>query len=629
MEVCVKASKKSSRHPLFSLLFGAIILGLVMSACTSQSGTITNTNNSSQNSPQGNVAAQPAGVTPTQTTHPIASQPPGAKKGTGGTPLPANEVKPLTFNLAYNDASIEHDILQMYIPGSATFHQFLTPNQFVQRYALSNAQLQLVKNWLTSQHYTIVSVDGLRSSIQVTGTVATIESSLNIQLKAYTLLNRTFFMQEGDPKLPASVSPYVQSVVGLNNFAFPEFKPPIGFSLNTQLVNNTNCKGYGAKQTLTRDKLAGAYQINKLYTQGFQGQGMNVGIAEFDEPFSASDIANYAACAGIAVPKITNIAIDGSVKPGPGEGEAAMDVELVAGLAPKANILVYQASTDNTSFVQAMVDLLNRVATDHQVQVLSISYGTAESNFSSTEMDAINRSLRTLAAEGISVFISSGDCGAYTLRIRQPQIAEVAFPASAPYAIAVGGTHLQVNNNNARTSETVWGDDDGAPICQNEWGSGGGVSQNPDFKRPSWQVGKGTTTQYDGTSQGVFIATLPPEPLKAPNGLRQVPDVAAAAFPNIAIYYNGAWYASGGTSAAAPIWAAGATLVNQAMQQNGKSLLGGVPEFYTLANNPKTFHPYTDITSGNNLYYSATPGWDYTTGWGSPGFYDITQMELS
>src|SRR5690349_6515598 len=100
MEVCVKASNKNSLHPLFSFLLSTIILGLVMSACSTPSGTITATNN---NPTQGNAAAQSAGVTPTQTVHPIANQPPGAKKGTGGTPLPANEVKPLTFNLTYND----------------------------------------------------------------------------------------------------------------------------------------------------------------------------------------------------------------------------------------------------------------------------------------------------------------------------------------------------------------------------------------------------------------------------------------------------------------------------------------------------------------------------------------------
>ncbi len=623
----MKADKKRAIRPLFSLLLSIIILGLVLSACSS-GGDTTATGGSTK----ANTAPQTSGgVTPTPGVQktPIANPPPGAKKGSGGTPLPANEVKPLTFNLAYNDAAIERDIAQMYTPGTGSYHQFLTPDQFVQRYALSDTQLQQVKSWLTGQGYTIDAIDGMRSSIQARAKVSTIEKSLNIKLKAYTLLNRTFFMQEGEPTLPTSVRGYVHSIVGLDNFALPEFKPPVGFKTQTQQANSTNCKGYGAKQTLTAKKLAGAYQLDKLYSQGFQGQGMSVGIAEFSEPFSASDLANYAACAGIAVPKVENIEIDGKVKPGAGEGEAAMDVELVAALAPKANILVYQANADNTSFAQAMVDLLNRVATDHRVQVLSISYGTAESSFSESEMAAINRSLRTLASEGISVFISSGDCGAYTLRIRQPQVAEVSFPASAPYAISVGGTHLQVNDSNVRTSETVWGDDDGTPVCQNQWGTGGGVSQNPDFKRPSWQTGKGTTTHYDGTSQAVFTATLPPAPVTAPNGLRQVPDVAAAAYPNIAIYYNGSWYASGGTSAAAPIWAAGAVLVNQALQQNGKSPVGGVPSFYTLANQAKSYHPYNDITVGNNLFYPATPGWDYSTGWGAPNFNDITQLALA
>jgi kumamolisin len=120
----------------------------------------------------------------------------------------------------------------------------------------------------------------------------------------------------------------------------------------------------------------------------------------------------------------------------------------------------------------------------------------------------------------------------------------------------------------------------------------------------------------------------------APNGLRQVPDVAAAAYPNIAVYYKGAWVASGGTSAAAPIWAAGALLIDQALQQKGKPALGGVPEFYNLANHPGNFHPYTNITANDStfsdlLFYKATKGWNYATGWGSPNFNDILQLELN
>src|SRR5438270_4226823 len=173
-----------------------------------------------------------------------------------------------------------------------------------------------------------------------------------------------------------------------------------------------------------------------------------------------------------------------------------MDLELIAGLAPRAQILDYQADGQSAPFAQELVDVFNRVASDHKVQVLSVSYGTFEDAFSSSELAAVNKSLRTLAAEGISVFISSGDCGAFTQRL--PHIAVVAFPASAVYSIAVGGTHLQVNDSNVRTSETVWGAGDDLPVCSNNWGSGGGVSENTDFKRPSWQAGIGTTTKYDG-----------------------------------------------------------------------------------------------------------------------------------
>jgi kumamolisin len=153
------------------------------------------------------------------------------------------------------------------------------------------------------------------------------------------------------------------------------------------------------------------------------------------------------------------------------------------------------------------------------------------------------------------------------------------------------------------------------------------VSQNTAFKRPTWQVGPGTTTRYDGSSGNILTPAF--IRVSAPNGLRQLPDLAAAAYPNIAIYYRGAWLAAGGTSAAAPIVAAGMLLVDQDLRQQGKTLFGSVPEIYTMANRPGSFRPFNDITGGDNLFYRATRGWDYTTGWGSPNFTGILQSELS
>jgi len=609
-----------SRFPT-RILLGLMAVSLLVSACSLFGGPASSNTNHTSKTPVPTAAP----------SHPVASQPKGTGTLPKGNPLPQNEVKPLTFNLVYNDTALAQDVAQMYTPGSSTYHHFLTPQQIVQRYALSDAQLQIVTNWLQQNGYSIDAADALHSSVKVHATVATIERTLHITLTAYTINGQTFFLQQGNAMLPAPVGQYVTSVVGLDNFALPVFKPPFGLPAllvqGARAAQAGNCSKYGANQTLTRDNLAGAYQINQLYQQGYQGQGMTIGVAEFGEPYNSQDVANYAACVGLGTPNIQNINVDGQLAAGSGEGEAALDLEMIAGLAPRATILDYQADTSNTSFAQALVDVLNRVATDHKVQVLSISYGTYEASFTDSEMAAANRSLTILAGEGISVFVSSGDCGAFSWRLQN--VASVSFPASAPYAIAVGGTHLQVNSSNQRASETAWGQNDGIPACSNDWGSGGGVSQNSAFKRPNWQTGSGTTTQYNGAP---FVTTQP-GPLSpavtAPNGLRQVPDVAAAAYPNIAVYYKGAWVASGGTSAAAPIWAAGALLVDQALQQKSKALLGGVPEFYTLANHPGNFHPYNDITSGNNLFYQATPGWDYVTGWGSPNFNEILQLELS
>lgn len=619
-------SDRPSNRVLYIIL-GIALLGLLFAGCSapgSSQDISTGTNNHT-------IAG--SGVTPTATPHPITSKP---NTGTlpGGQPLPLNEIKPLTFNLAYNDAAMERDVEQIYAPGSSTYHQYLTSDQIVQRYALSDAQMQTVESWLTGHGFTIVSVDPLRLGIQVQASVSAIEQALNVQLRLYTInlfgSSYSFFVQENDPVISGPVAAYIQSVVGLDNFAFPIFKPP--FSIANALAarsaqkagasNAADCSKYGAGKTLTSSNLAGAYQLSTLYSHGYLGQGMTIGVAEFGDPFSARDVANYAACANAGTPNIQTIDVDGHLASGSGQGEATLDLEMIAGLAPKAQILDYQASLANTSFAQALVDVFNKVAADHKVQVLSVSYGTGEFAFSSSEQGAVNRSLRNLAAEGISVFVSSGDCAAFSNRITH--IAMVSFPASAPYAIAVGGTHLQVNSAGTRTSEDVWSTSDLSPVCENEWGSGGGVSQNSDFKRPSWQVGPGTTNHFDGTSSLVLTADM--QPVSAPNGLRQVPDVAAAAYPNIDVYYQGAWIPVGGTSAAAPIWAAGTLLVDQALRQQGKSLLGGVPTIYTLANHPGKFNPYTDITRGDNLFYPATRGWDYATGWGSPNFNDILEV---
>src|SRR6184192_2580385 len=195
------------------LVLAMTIISLIASACS-----LSGTQNTS------------SGVTPTVSAHPspVANQPTGVGTPPSGTQLPENEVKSLTFNLVYNDAAMEQDVAQMYTPGSSTFHQFLTPDQIVQKYALSDDQQKQVMDWLTQHGYSVEATDSLHTSVKVHATVATIERTLNIKLKSFTVAGHTFFMQEGPPTLPQPIGALVSSVVGLDNFALPQFKPPFG-----------------------------------------------------------------------------------------------------------------------------------------------------------------------------------------------------------------------------------------------------------------------------------------------------------------------------------------------------------------------------------------------------------------
>jgi kumamolisin len=289
--------------------------------------------------------------------------------------------------------------------------------------------------------------------------------------------------------------------------------------------------------------------------------------------------------------------------------EATLDIQMLAGLAPNLRIVDYQEdpallNTGNgTDSWTALNDALQRIIDDNADRarrpagsIVSISMGGPEGYLSPGIMQAIDQSIRILTmAENMTVFISSGDCGAYGERTYGTL--DVSFPATSPYAVAVGGTRLDFTPNGARTQEVVWSDRSNLSRCENQWGSGGGLSKF--FPRPWYQTTPGTNSRYSA------------------GGGRQVPDISAAAI-NLPIYYRGRWVSSGGTSAAAPIWAAGMALVNQGLLARIHLFCFGADTFYHALTVGGGNKPYTDVVAGNNLYYPATAGFDLSTGLGTP-----------
>jgi kumamolisin len=252
--------------------------------------------------------------------------------------------------------------------------------------------------------------------------------------------------------------------------------------------------------------------------------------------------------------------------------EVELDIEVLHAIAPKANVTVFEGPNSDAGEVDTYQAIV-----DSGIPTTSISWGASESARTTSNINAVDAVFKAGAAQGLGFYAASGDDGSDDAG---DGTTTVDYPASDPYVTGVGGTKLTVTSANAFSKEVAW--------------SGGGGGKSSVFKIPSWQ------TAVQKTAGG---------------GFRQVPDVSAHANPSpgVSIYSQGSWSSVGGTSAAAPEWAAFAALYNQQAAAAGKANLGFAnPALYTASGTG--FH---DITSGSNGAYSSATGWDFTTGWGS------------
>jgi kumamolisin len=211
----------------------------------------------------------------------------------------------------------------------------------------------------------------------------------------------------------------------------------------------------------------------------------------------------------------------------------------------------------------------------------------------------------------MAFFAASGDAGAYEC---QDSKLAVDSPASDPNVTGVGGTTLQMQDAQYG-SESAWSNPQDNLHGPKGAGTGGGISNT--YKQPFWQKGPGVQNRYS-------------------NGNREVPDVAANADPatGYAVYCTvrnagcpaAGWVRMGGTSAATPLWAASVALMNQYLAREGKPALGMInPALYGLFNAPQAFPAYHSVTTGDNLFYPATPGYNMATGLGTPDVYNIVR----
>jgi kumamolisin len=260
-----------------------------------------------------------------------------------------------------------------------------------------------------------------------------------------------------------------------------------------------------------------------------------------------------------------------------------LDIEVVGSIAPGARVAVYFAPNTDAGFLDAITSAIHDTTNDPAV--LSISWGGAESTWTSQAMTAMDEAFQTAAVMGITVCVAAGDGGSSDGVSGGGD--HVDFPASSPHVLACGGTSLQANQTQI-ASESVW--NDGA----SGGATGGGISSF--FALPTWQQGL-SARMTDGEAVALTM--------------RGVPDVAGDADPETGyeVRVDGSDTVIGGTSAVAPLWAA---LIARINASNGKSAGFVNAELYPDA------QACRDVTQGNNGDFAATSGWDACTGLGSP-----------
>ncbi len=310
------------------------------------------------------------------------------------------------------------------------------------------------------------------------------------------------------------------------------------------------------------------------------GSGTTIAIVDaFDDPNIANDLKQFDLRFGLPDPTFTKVnQTGGSTPPTANAGwasEIALDVEWAHAIAPKANILLVEATDNSYANLFAAV---RYAASQPGVVVVSMSFGggefSGETTFDSTFLTPAGHA-------GVTFVASSGDSGA-----------PASYPSASPNVLSVGGTRLNLDAAGNILSETAWS------------GSGGGLSAVEN--QPSYQ--NGVVTQ-SSTKRGT-------------------PDVAYDSDPNTGFpvydsYNNGSvtpWSQFGGTSDASPQWAALIAIADQGRALAGLSSLDGrtetLPMLYKLA--ASDFHDITTGSSSGSPVLSAGTGYDLVTGRGSP-----------
>ncbi len=512
-------------------------------------------------------------------------------------------------------------------PSSPDYHHWLSPDEIGERFGLSDNDIAVITAWLQSHGLQVSWVSPSRLFVGVTGTAANVGLAFGAELHYYNVNGKKLVSVSSDPTIPAALAPAIRSVRGL--FAIEERPNHFATSMVSNQPNLTIPSGGTTYHFLAPGDFATIYDL----PAGVTGAGTKIGIVA-EARTNAADFNNFKSLTGSTFPNPTEIVPTayGGVDPGPAytappncgsncslmdyQGEATLDVLRAGTVAPGASLLLVTASAASGGIEDDAQYLIQ--SNPVPAQVMTISFGACELAGGSSGVTFWDGLFQQAAAEGISVFVSSGDSGAsgcdsaFDTPPSGPYPNSPNYICSSSYATCVGGTEF----NDSTNPTTYWNSSNGTNLAsalkyipEGAWNeplnsdsttdvaaTGGGVSSY--VSTPSWQTGTGVPSARSG---------------------RYTPDISFSASGHDGYF---ACFAAGsgscvsgssgtpfsvfsGTSAAAPGMAGVAALIDQ---QSGSAQGNLNPSLYSMAaGTPAAFHQVSVASSGVSNCSTATP----------------------
>src|SRR5271165_2213034 len=570
-------------------------------------------------------------------------------RGAAPDSMPLDRIQVVLKRSDAQESALKQLVTDLHTPGSASYHKWLTPEQFGKQFGPSDQDIATVEAWLQSKGFSVTKLNPGRQTLEISGNVAQFRNAFHAQIHKYMVDGEIHYSNANDPQIPTALASVVGGFATLNNFPIKNnvrklgeagYDPKTGKATPHWTIGSA-ANGY--EFVLSPGDYAVQYDLNPLYSAGTDGTGQTIAVVN-DSNVNIYLVNQFRSLFGLPA-NPPQIIIDGNDPGVNGDSvEAYLDVEWAGAVAPKATVDLVIAA--DTALEGGLLLALQHAIYGNIAPVLSLSFGACEQNLG-TFNQFLSGLYEQAAAQGITVLVSSGDAGSAGCDDDNTQYfavngQAVSGFASTPYNVAVGGTDFYYSawnqgasaidaqlqsywsftpsNNTPAVSikgvipEQPWNESqyglnissfyDNSGGATSIAGGGGGASTcatgtydsngntvtcTAGYPKPVWQSGTGVPADH--------VRDIPDLSLFASSGINASFYVICATDGDCQAVTSGNTvqiFGVGGTSASTPAFAGIMALVNQKYGRQGQANFVLYP---LAAQYPAAFH---DVKNGTN-----------------------------